>query len=113
MTRRFIPGVALIAALALPGYTLAHEGHVFKVMGIVQVRHENHLEVKATDGKTSMITLTEKTRVLRGKTKVKADEVRPGDRIVVTATESEDKDGKVILIASEIRLGTAAGAASK
>lgn len=107
--RRLVLGVALVAALAIPRYTFAHEGHVHKVMGTVTALHENHLEVKATDGKTSMITLNEKTRVLRGKIKAKALDIKSGERVVVTATEKKGKDGKSVLIATEVRLpGTGA-----
>jgi hypothetical protein len=55
MKRRWILGAALVAALAIPRYVLAHEGHAHKVMGTVSTLYENHLEVKATDGKTTMI----------------------------------------------------------
>jgi translation initiation factor IF-1 len=113
MSRPFILGVTLVAALAIPGYALAHEGHAHKVMGTVAMSHENHLEVKAADGKTTMITLNEKTAILRGKTKVKVDEIKPGDRVVVTATETKDKDGKATMIASEVRLGAARATTSK
>jgi ketosteroid isomerase-like protein len=115
MTRRLILGVALVVALAIPGYTLAHEGDAHKVMGTVTMRHENHLEVKATDGKTSLITLNEKTKILRGKAKVKVDDIKPGERVVVMATETKGKDGKTTMVATEVRLGaattTVAGAA--
>jgi hypothetical protein len=77
------------------------------VMGTVAMRHENHLEVKATDGKTSTITLNEKTKILRGKTRVKVDEIKPGERIVVTARNTKGKDGKTTMVASEVRLGAA------
>lgn len=107
MTRRFVLGAVLGAALAVPGYTFAHEGHVHKVMGTVTTLHENLLEVKARDGKTSTFTLNEKTRILRAKAKVKAEEIKPGVRVVVTATETKGKDGKTMLVANEIRLGTA------
>jgi Cu/Ag efflux protein CusF len=113
MSRRFILGVTLVAALTIPGYALAHEGHAHKVMGTVAMSHENHLEVKATDGKTTMITLNEKTAILRGKTKVKVDEIKAGERVVVTATETKDKDGKVTMVASEVRLGAARATTSK
>jgi translation initiation factor IF-1 len=113
MTRRFILGVVLVAALAIPRYALAHEGHAHKVIGTVAMRHENHVEVKATDGKTSTITLNEKTRILRGKAKVNADEINQGERVVVTATETKDKDGKATFVATEIHLGVANTAASK
>jgi hypothetical protein len=106
MRRRLILGAALVAALAIPGYSFAHEGHVHKVMGTVISLHENHLEVKATNGKTSTMTLNEKTRILRGKAKAKAEDLKPGERVVVTATETKAKDGKLSMVATEIRLAT-------
>jgi hypothetical protein len=115
MTKRFvgIAALAVFTALAIPEYTLAHEGHVHKLMGIVTTLHENHLEVKATGGKTSTVTLNEKTRILRGKAKVKVDNIKAGERVVVSATETKGKDGKLTLIATEVRLGTVNNKASK
>jgi hypothetical protein len=113
MKRRWILGVAFVAALAIPRYVLAHEGHAHKVTGTVSTLHENHLEVKATDGKTSTITLNEKTKILRGKTNVKVDDIKPGERVVVTATETKSKDGKTTMIATEVRVGAANTTASK
>jgi hypothetical protein len=113
MTRRFVIGAALIAALAIPGYARAHEGHAHKVMGTVTTLHENQLEVKATDGKTSTVTLNEKTKILRGKAKAKVEELKPGERVVVTAVETKGKDGKATLVATEVRVGTADTTASK
>jgi len=107
MNRRLLIGAALAAALAIPAYVRAHEGHAHKVMGTVSVLHENHLEVKATDGKTATITLNEKTKVLRGKTAVKVDDIKSGERIVVTAMQTKDKDGKPVMVATEVRLGAA------
>jgi hypothetical protein len=104
MSRRFVVGAALVAALAIPAYARAHEDHAHKVMGTVATLHENHLEVKATDGRSSTITLNAKTKILRGKTKAKAEDIKPGERVVVTATETKGKDGKTTMIASEVRL---------
>jgi hypothetical protein len=104
MNKRFVIGAALAAILAIPIYARGHEGHVHKVMGTVATRHENHLQVKATDGKSSTITLNEKTKILRGKTKAKAEDIKPGERVVVTATETKGKDGKITMIATEVRL---------
>ena len=109
-TKRFELAVATVALLALPRYVRAHEGHAHKVMGTVAMRHENHLEVKATDGKTAIITLNQKTKILRGKSKVTIDDIKPGERLVVTATQTKDKAGKVTLVATEVRLGGAPGA---
>jgi hypothetical protein len=113
MSRRFVIGAAIVAALAIPAYARAHEGHAHKVMGTVATLHENHLEVKATDGKSSTITLNEKTKILRGKAKVKLDDIKPGERVVVTALETKGKDGKKTMVATEIRLGAATTTASK
>lgn len=107
MTRRFVVSAVLVATLAIPTYVRAHAGHAHKVMGTVAARHENHLEVDATDGKTSTITLNAKTKILRGKARVTADDIKPGERVVVTATETKGKDGKTTMIASEVRLPAA------
>jgi hypothetical protein len=113
MSKRFVVGAALVVALFVPVYVRAHEGHVHKVMGTVALRHENHLEVKSTDGKTATITLNEKTKILRGKAKVKIADIQAGERIVVSATETKGKDGKATMVATEVRLGEIEIPASK
>lgn len=112
MIKRLIVSAVLLAALAIPTVALAHEGHVHKIMGTVSMHHENHLEVKATDGKTSAITLNEKTKILKGTAKATAEDIKAGDRVVVSATETKGQDGKPVLVASEVRLGTAATTAN-
>lgn len=109
MNRRVIVGAALAAALLVPRSVRGHEGHAHKVMGTVAARHQNHLQVKSTDGTSAAITLNEKTNVLRGKTAVKVDDIKPGERVIVTAIETKGKDGKATMIAKEVRLGTAGG----
>lgn len=47
--------LTLVLALAPATRVLAHEGHEHKIMGTVSMVHENHLEVKAADGKTVML----------------------------------------------------------
>ena len=93
--------------------SLAHEGHVHKIMGTVSMRHEFHLEVKATDGKTTVLTLTEKTKVKRGDTTATIDSIKPGERVVVTAVEAKGKDGKTVMVASEVRLAALAAVGKK
>jgi hypothetical protein len=39
--------------------------------------------------------------------------LKPGERVVVTATGTKGKDGKATLVATEVRLGAANTAASK
>jgi hypothetical protein len=113
MTRRFVLGAALATALLLPRFARAHEGHAHKIMGTVAMRHENHLQVKSTDGKAAEIALNEKTKIFRGKTTVKPDDIKAGERVVVTAIETKGKDGKTAMIATEVRLGTATKPAGK
>ena len=108
MSRRLIVSAVILAALAIPTSVLAHEGHVHKIMGTVSMHHENHLEVKATDGKTSTITLNEKPKIVQGTAKATPEDIKAGDRVVVSATETKGQDGKLVLVASEVRLGAAA-----
>ena len=111
MKRAFL--VLLLAAGLASAPAWAHEGHAHKVIGTVSAIHENHLEVKATNGKTATMTITEKTKVVRGKAVLKASDIRTGDRVVVTATETKGKDGKVSVVATQIQLGTAAPPSAK
>ena len=110
---RLVSILVLVLALTPAPRLLAHPGHEHKIMGTVSMVHQNHLEVKATDGKTSVITMDEKTRVLRGTATVKADAIKAGDRVVVTAVETKDKDGKAVMFAKEVRLAALTPAARK
>lgn len=47
------------------------------------------------------------------KSKVTIDEIKPGERVVVTAMETKAKDGETTMVASEVRLGGAGTTASK
>ena len=105
---RSVSILVLVLALAPAQRLLAHPGHEHTIMGTVSMVHQNHIEVKATDGTMSMFTMNEKTRVLRGNAKVSADSMKVGERVVVAAIETKDKDGKALMIASEVRLAGAA-----
>jgi hypothetical protein len=111
--KRWIIAV-VIALLGAPVATsFAHEGHEHKIMGTVSMRHEFHLEVKATDGKTTVMTLTDKTKVKRGDATAALDSIKQGERVVVTAVETKGKDGKTALVATEVRLAASAGSGKK
>ena len=105
--------IALMFTLALTPLAYAHEGHDQKIMGTVAAIQVGHLEVKATNGKTSMIMLNEKTKILMGKMAHKVADIKVGDRVVVTATDVKDKNGKTMLVTKQVALGTAASAAAK
>ena len=108
MSKRFLIGVALVAALAVPAYARAHEGHAHKVMGTITMLHDNHLEVKTKDGKTVTITLNEKTAIVRGKQKLDLNALKEGERVVVDVG-----NGKAPMTAREVKLGAAATAQTK
>lgn len=111
MRKRLMMAATLTVALVASPYVWAHEGHAHKMMGTVTARQDNRLEIKSVDGKSSTITLDEKTKILRGKSKVSAQDINPGDRVVVTATEKKDPDGKATMLATEVRLAEASPAA--
>jgi hypothetical protein len=93
--------------ITMPALTWAHPGHTHKTMGVVETVHENHLQVKDTQGKSVTFTLDDKTRVRRGKTILKAADIKVGDRVVVVTTETKGKDGKAIVSVTEVQVGTA------
>ena len=113
MSKGLTIAIGVVVTLLATPLARAHEGHPHKVMGTVAARHDNQLEVKAVDGKTATVTLNEKTRVLRGKTKVTAEDIKPGERVVVTATEQKGVDGKSMMLASEVKLAEAGPPPSK
>jgi len=98
--------LALLFACVVTPFVSAHEGHDHKIMGTLSAVHENSVDVKATDGKQSTITLNDKTKIIRGTTAVKLAELKAGDRVVVTATGG----GKDPFVAKEIKVGGAMAA---
>jgi hypothetical protein len=111
--KRWIVAVVIALMGAPVATSFAHEGHEHKIMGTVSMRHELHLEVKSTDGKTTVVTLTDKTKVRRGDATATLDSIKQGERVVVTAVETKGKDGKTVLVATEVRLAASAGAGKK
>ncbi len=105
--------IALMLTFALTPLAYAHKGHDHKIMGTVAAVQDGRLEVKAVDGKTSIIMLNEKTKIVMGKMVHTVADVKVGERVVVTATEVKGKDGKAVLVAKQVALATAASAAVK
>ena len=109
MNKRYMLAAALTTALAIPAYTRGHEGHAHKILGTVTTLQEHQLTVKAVDGKTSAVALNDRTKVLRGTAKIRLAELRPGERVVITAMQTKSKDGTVTMMASEVRVAAATG----
>jgi len=105
--------IASMFTLALTPLAHAHEGHDQKIMGTVTTVQPHQLEVKGTTGKLSTVVLGEKTKVLMDKMEHKVADIKVGDRVVVIAVDSKGKDGKTILVAKQVVLGTATSSTTK
>jgi len=78
----------------------ANEGHAHKVMGTVSSIDGRNLMVTTTDGKTVMVMLDAKTRIMQGKSKVELAALKVGDRVVAEGTED-----KGMISATTVKLG--------
>ena len=92
--------------LAFVSIGWAHEGHEHKIMGTISAVSANRLEVKATDGKTVTIALTDKTKLRWGKTTVVLADLKVGQRVVVSVGS-----GKEPLSATEVQISQPSSAA--
>lgn len=108
MNSKWIVGVALVAALALPSMSWAHEGHSEKVMGTVASVDGTHLMVRTADGKTKMVMLDSKTKVTQGKTKLTPAALKVGDRVI-----AEGPEEKEMIMATSVQVGAAPAAPAK
>lgn len=104
MTRR-VKQVFLAMTLVLISAAAA-SAHEQKFMGTVAALDGVHLTITTTEGKSVMVMLHDKTKIFRGKEAKKPADIRKDDRIVVTTTDGRDKEGKSMLMANDIRLGT-------
>ena len=105
MTRRFILGAALVAALTIPTYLQAHEGHDHKIMGTVTMAAADHVMLKDREGKDVTVTVTKDTKV-KSIPALKVEEIKAGARVVITATQAKDKS----FTAKSIEVGAASTA---
>ena len=101
MIRKTLLAFIIAFALVLPGVALAHEGHGKKVMGTVTMTAPDHVMVKTADGKEQTIAVNAKTKMLKGKTAVKSEDLTAGTRVVITLAAKEPPT------ATEIQVGAA------
>ena len=82
--------LVLVTAFVVPRSTPAHEGHAHKVMGTVASVSEDGktLEVTDKEGKTVRLAVTADTKFLKGDKTVKAADLQPGTRVVVSLKEN-------------------------
>jgi hypothetical protein len=108
MSRTFVVGLALAAALVLPAVARAHGGHAHKVMGTVSAVSGDKVTLKTPDGKTVTVVLNAKTRITQGKAKADAQALKAGTRVV-----AEGAEDKGILTATAVQIGTASTVAAR
>lgn len=108
MVRRLT--MALIALftfyLASGSVVRAHEGHDHKIMGTVTMAAVDHVMLEDREGKDVTVKVTKNTKV-KSKPVLKVEEIKPGTRIVITATQEKDKS----FTAKLIEVGAAPAAA--
>lgn len=93
--------LALSFFMASVQTAFAHGGFEH-VMGTVTKVSAQSVTVETTAKKSVEVGLTAKTTYTRGTKKVEASDMKAGDRVVIDATEVNEK-----LVAAEIKLGTA------
>jgi hypothetical protein len=110
MTRRIATTALVLFALAIASGSavLAHEGHDHKVMGTITMAAADHVMLKTTEGKDVTILMTKDTKVTRNKVAMKAQDIKVGTRVVVTAITEKDQ-----MKAKEIQLGADAKPVAK
>jgi hypothetical protein len=109
MTR--VKSVAMIASvfLAFGAVAIAHEGHshgkTHKMMGTVKAVHAdmNHVEITTKTGKTDVFYVNERTKYLKGNTKLSLSDLAPGTRVVVDAKMDGER-----MLATMVKVGGAA-----
>jgi len=94
MTRRYLIAILLcfVAATTLS----AHEK--FKIVGAIVKVHAKQLDVKAVDGATYEIDMTESTQVMRGLKKVTQSDLQAGQQVVVEALGHDMFDLEAVLV---------------
>ena len=92
--------IALLAMFAFApasGLVRAHEGHDHKIMGTVTMAAADHVMLEDKDGKAVTVKVTKDTKI-RSKPALKVEEIKPGTRVVITATQAKDKSFTAKLI---------------
>ena|SRR5690348_18376067 len=102
-------GIAALALiLAASAVSAFAHGGFEHVMGTVVKVSADSVTVQTTAKKTVDVGLTAKTTYTRGAKKAEAADMKVGDRVVIDATEANEK-----LTAASIKLGAAPAAAAK
>jgi hypothetical protein len=99
--RRLIAAIAVaVLGAALP--SLAHEGHVHKLMGTVTTVHADmsHVELKDAKGVVQSFYVDKATKITKGKDEMTLADLKPGTRVVVEGKKTGER-----LVATMVRVG--------
>jgi hypothetical protein len=91
---------AIVSLALLPTIVTAHGGEEH-VTGTVAKISDTSVTVKTKEGKAVDVALDAKTTFARGKTAIAKSDIKVGDRIVIHATEVDEK-----LFAHTVEVGT-------
>ena len=108
----FAASLAFVAAAAVQ----AHEGHTHKMMGTVKAVHAdmNHVELTATNGKTSEFYVNSDTKYVKGSGVTSLADLKPGTRVVVEgAMEGTKLTAKSVRLSAGTKKTAAAAPAHK
>lgn len=86
--------------------SLAHEGHLHKVLGTVTMAARDHVMLKDKDNKDVTVQLNAETKVLRDKKPAKVEDIKAGMRVVISAVTVKETSGEKML-AKTVELGPA------
>jgi len=100
--------VLALCLFTMPVISAAHPGHEHKILGTISAVDGSKITVKSPDGKEQVIELSSATKVLNGKMKADARDLKVGMRVVVNAGE-----GGTPLKAKEVTYSTAAATTKK
>jgi len=87
--RRLLDFFVLSMVLAA-GTVVAHEGHEHKILGTVTMAAADHVMLETKGGKEVTVNVTADTKVTKGKEALKAEDLKAGTRIVVTAVGDKE-----------------------
>src|SRR5262249_33815187 len=99
-------GILAVAALTLALNVSAHaHGNEQHVMGTVTEVTDHSVSVKIADGTIKTVEFDAQTKFLKGTDAITSKEVTVGSRVVIHAKKQKDT-----LLATEVKIGTAAAA---
>jgi len=93
--------LVVLLIVAAPATVWGHEGHRHHLMGTVDAVDASHLDLTTTEGKPASVAITPDTKVFRGKTPTKIDDIKKGARVMIETDGAPAKPKALI-----IHLGT-------